>query len=284
MKEFFEAQDYQRAVETIRARCGLRPRIGIILGSGLGALADEVEEACAIPYEAIPGFPRPTVAGHAGRLILGRLEGQPAVLMQGRFHHYEGFSTQEVAFPVRVMSLLGIEILIVTNAAGGINQSFRVGDLMLIVDHIGLLNMAGANPLRGPNDERFGPRFPDMTHVYDRRLRALALEEAARQDIPLRQGVYVGLSGPSFETPAELRFLRAVGCDAVGMSTIPEVTVARHAGLRVLGISGITNIAILDPEEDREASHEEVLRAGKTIGPRLMALIRGVLRRLDSSE
>lgn len=264
----------------IRARHTGRPRIGIILGSGLGALADQVEEGLSIAYADIPHFPRPTVEGHSGRLVFGNLQGQPVVLMQGRLHHYEGFSMPEVTFPVRVMHALGIEILIVTNAAGGIRQSFRVGDLMLITDHIGFLNMTGMNPLRGPNDESLGPRFPGMAQVYDRELRALALSEAAVSGIPLHQGVYVGLSGPSFETPAELRFLQAVGCDAVGMSTVPEVTVARHAGIRVLGISGITNVAILDPDEDREANHEEVLEAGKVIGPRLIALVGGVLRRL----
>jgi purine-nucleoside phosphorylase len=277
----FTPEQYDEAVLAIQSRSAGRPRIGIILGSGLSALADDVEDGVSIPYEEIPHFPLPTVEGHAGRLVIGHLEDHPVVLMQGRIHHYEGFSMPQVTFPVRVMQRLGIDTLIVTNAAGGINQSFHVGDLMLITDHIGFLNLTGKNPLHGPNDESFGPRFPGMTQTYDRALRSLALTEAERHGIPLHQGVYVGLSGPSFETPAELRFLQAVGGDAVGMSTVPEVTVARHAGVRVLGISGITNVAILDPDEDREANHEEVLEAGKVIGPRLMTLARGVLRRLE---
>jgi len=277
----FTPEQYDQAVQVIQSRVVVRPRIGIILGSGLSALANQVDDGVSIPYEEIPHFPLPTVEGHAGRLVLGYLENRSVVLMQGRIHHYEGFSMPQVTFPVRVMSRLGIEILIVTNAAGGINQSFRVGDLMLITDHIGFMNMTGKNPLRGPNDESFGPRFPGMTQTYDRVLRSLALTEAAQHDIPVHQGVYVGLSGPSFETPAELRFLQAIGGDAVGMSTVPEVTVARHAGVRVLGVSGITNVAILDPDEEREANHEEVLEAGKVIGPRLLTLVRGVLRRLD---
>jgi len=282
VSNIFTRQQYDEAVQAIQTHSAGRPRVGIILGSGLSALANEVDDAISIPYEEIPHFPLPTVEGHAGRLVLGQLEGVPVVLMQGRIHHYEGFSMPQVTFPVRVMLLLGIDTLIVTNAAGGIDQSFQVGDLMLITDHIGFLNMAGSNPLHGPNDESFGPRFPGMTQVYDRTLRSLALSEAERHEIPMHQGVYVGLSGPSFETPAELRFLQAVGGDAVGMSTVPEATVARHAGVRVLGISGITNVAILDPDEDREANHEEVLEAGKVIGPRLLTLVRGILRRLGT--
>ena len=282
MSTSFTREDYEQAADAIRAQSGSRPRIGVILGSGLNALADEVSDAVSIAYESIPNFPRTTVEGHVGRLISGTLEGQSVILMQGRLHHYEGFSMQQVTFPIRVMQLLGIEILIVTNAGGGINQSYRVGDLMLIVDHIGFLNMTGMNPLRGENEESFGPRFPGMTQVYDHELRTLALSVAESEGVPLQQGVYVGISGPSFETPAELRFLRTIGGDAVGMSTVPEVTVARHAGVRVLGISGITNIAILDSDDDREASHEEVLEAGLEIGPRLMTLIRGVLRQMDN--
>jgi purine-nucleoside phosphorylase len=276
----FTHDQYEQAADFLRGRLSLRPRVGLILGSGLNDLADEMHGAAAISYADIPHFPRPTVPGHVGRLLGGTLEGQPALLMQGRVHYYEGASMQQVTFPVRVMRLLGVETLIVTNAAGGLNQTFHVGDLMLITDHIGLVNMTGLNPLHGPNDEAFGPRFPDMTRAYDPTLRALALRVAEEEGILLRQGVYVGLAGPSFETPAELRFLRAIGGDAVGMSTVPEVTVARHAGIRVLGISGISNIAIFDPAEERQASHEEVLEAGKSMGPRLLRLIRGVLRRL----
>jgi len=280
VKPFITRDTYERAADIIRTQYADRPRIGLILGSGLSAVADAVTDPTPIPYERIPNFPRPSVEGHAGRLIFGTLEGQSVVLMQGRAHYYEGVSMLQIAFPVRVLQILGIEMLFVTNAAGGINQSFQVGDLMLITDHIGLVNMTGLNPLRGPNEASFGPRFPDMTRAYDPELRALAVAAAQEADIPLRQGVYAGVAGPSFETPAELRFLRAIGADAVGMSTVPEVTVARHAGVRVLGVSGISNIAILDPAEDRQASHEEVLVAGKQFGPRLIALLRGVLRRL----
>jgi len=282
-QEYLTYADYQRAADFIRPQLRRPPRVGLILGSGLNALADEMQDAIAIPYRDIPNFPTPSAPGHVGRLLLGTLEGQGVVLMQGRIHYYEGYSLPMVTLPVRVMHLLGVEILIVTNAAGGINQSFRVGDLMLITDHIGLGNLLGLNPLRGPNLDEFGLRFPDMTRAYDPQLRALALAAAREEGIVLQQGVYVGLGGPSFETPAELRFLRAAGADAAGMSTVPEVTVARHAGMRVLGVSGISNIAILDPNSDQTASHEEVLMAGREMGPRLMALLRGVLRRLASS-
>jgi purine-nucleoside phosphorylase len=271
---------YERAADIIRTQYSSRPRIGLILGSGLNAVADIVNDVTSIPYDRIPNFPWTTVEGHIGRLVFGTLEGQSVVLMQGRTHYYEGVSMQQIAFPVRVLQVLGIEMLIVTNAAGAINQSFQVGDLMLIVDHIGLSNMAGLNPLRGPNDPTFGPRFPDMTRAYDPELRSVALQVAEETGIPLRQGIYAGVAGPSFETPAELRFLRAIGADAVGMSTVPEVIVARHCGLRVIGISGISNIAILDPSENRQASHEEVLIAGKQVSPRLITLICGILRRL----
>jgi len=281
LSDRFTRELYERAADVVRAQLRGCLRVGLILGSGLNPMAEGVEDAVKIPYEQIPNFPRTTVEGHAGRLVLGTIEGQPVVLMQGRAHYYEGVSMQTATFPVRVMQVLGIEILIVTNAAGGINPAFRVGDLMLIADHIGLASMVGLNPLRGPNDASFGPRFPDMTRAYDPALRALALRVAEENGIALRQGVYVGLAGPSFETPAELRFLRTIGADAVGMSTVPEVTVARHGGTRVLGISGISNIAILDPTIQDETTHEEVLIAGREMGPRLMTLIRGVLRRLD---
>ncbi len=281
--DYLTYADYQRAAEFLRPRLRRPPRVGLILGSGLNALADEVQDAVAISYSDIPGFPLPSVQGHVGRLLFGTLEGQPVVFMQGRVHYYEGASMQQIVLPVRVMRLLGVEILIVTNAAGGVNQSFHVGDLMLITDHIGLMNMTGLNPLRGPNSEEFGLRFPDMTRAYDRDLRALALRVAHEQGLVLQQGIYVGLAGPSFETPAELRFLQAMGGDAVGMSTVPEVTIARHAGMRVLGISGISNIVILNPNTEDTTTHEEVLVAGREMGPRLLALLRGILCRLDSS-
>jgi purine-nucleoside phosphorylase len=253
------------------------------LGSGLNPLAEAVENVQWIPYEEIPHFPRPTVEGHVGRLGIGSLEGASVMVMQGRVHFYEGYSMQQVVFPIRVMQVMGIEILIVTNAAGGINPAYRPGDLMLISDHINLIGMTGNNPLYGPNDSTLGPRFPDMSQAYDHELRRLARSVAREQDLPLREGVYVGLSGPSFETPADIRFLRLIGADAVGMSTVPEVTVARHGGIRVMGVSGISNVALAGPEVAQAASHEEVLAAGQQIVPRLTALMCGVLRRLKQA-
>lgn len=262
----------------LRARLALRPRIGLILGSGFGALADAVQDAQAVPTAELEGWPASTVEGHAGRLVFGGLEGQPLVIQQGRAHSYEGYPMPLLGLPVRVMQRLGIEILIVTNAAGAINPDFAPGDLMLITDHLNLMGMAGASPLRGPNLDAFGPRFPDMSQAYDRELLALARAAGAEAGFTPHEGVYVALAGPSFETPADLRFLRAAGADAVGMSTVPEVTVARHGNLRVLGVSGISNKANLDGETI--TTHEEVLAAGQVIVPRLSALIRGFLRRL----
>ncbi len=266
--------------EKIRTRLssGQQPRIGIILGSGLGGLADAVENATIIPTQEISGWPVSTVVGHQGRLVIGSLEGQPVLVLQGRVHFYEGYSMAQVGLPVRVMQRLGIDTLIVTNAAGAVNPEFEPGELMLITDHINFVGMAGLTPLRGPNLDQLGPRFPDMSRAYDRQLMALARQAAAERQIRLREGVYVCLAGPSFETPADLRFLRLIGVDAVGMSTVPEVTVARHGGTRVLGISGITNKANLDGET--VTTHEEVLEAGEQIVPKLTATIRGVLRRL----
>lgn len=273
----FTRAHYREAADAIRARTSHRPAVGLILGSGLNALADEVAEADRIPYAEIPHFPRPGVEGHVGRLVIGQLEGQDVAILQGRVHAYEGYSMQAVTFPVRVLAELGVKTLLVTNAAGGLNPAFRPGDLMLIVDHIGLMAMTGGNPLWGPNDDSLGPRFPAMNKAYDPALRKLALKVAADLGIELRQGVYVGLGGPTFETPAEVRFLRLIGGDACGMSTVPEVIVARHMGLRVLGISGISNVAIADPDAEEEANHEEVLMAGRIMVPKLMALLRGVL-------
>jgi purine-nucleoside phosphorylase len=213
-------------------------------------------------------------------LVIGRLEGQAVVVMQGRTHYYEGYSMAEVTFPIRVMQVLGIEMLIVTNAAGGLNPNFRAGDVMLITDHINLIGMSGQNPLRGPNLDTFGPRFPDMSEPYDLRLRTLAKQAAAEADIPLQEGVYICLAGPSFETRADLRFLRLIGADAVGMSTVPEVTVARHGNTRVLGLSGISNIAPTGDAPVVETSHEEVLEAGQMLVPKMETVIRGVLRTL----
>lgn len=277
--EFLTEEVIEAAVNALRSRFSLSPKVGIILGSGLSAVAEAVQAEAVIPYPEIPHFPRSTVEGHAGRLVVGHLEGQPVMVMQGRAHYYEGYSMAQIALPVRVMQFLGVGILIVTNAAGGINPSFRPGDVMLIRDHINLIGMAGLSPLRGPNLDRFGPRFPDMSRAYDPELRALARWVALDLHIPIREGVYICLAGPSFETPADIRFLRLIGADAVGMSTVPEVTVARHGGMRVLGISGISNVAT--PEEGGpEASHQEVLEAGRVLAPRLEAIIRGVLRQL----
>ena len=280
MAEFFSRSDFEAAAETIRVRSQTQPRAGLILGSGFNALADAVEGDAALPYGEIPHFPVSTVEGHVGRLILGRLEGQSVVVMQGRAHYYEGYSMAEIAFPVRVMQELGIEVLIVTNAAGGLNPEFRAGDCMLITDHINLIGMGGLNPLRGPNLDHFGPRFPDMSQAYDVDLQALARQAAARAGVPLRQGVYICLAGPSFESPADLRFLRLIGANAVGMSTVPEVTVARHGGTRVLGLSGISNVLPVEGAPPVETTHEEVLEAGRLLVPRLEAIIRGVLREI----
>lgn len=276
--EYFTLSEIDEVVAAIRQRTDFRPRIGLILGSGLGPLADQVQAAAIIPYADLPHWPVSTVPGHMGRLILGTLEGQAVAVMQGRAHYYEGYTMAQIGLPIRVMQRLGIEVLIVTNAAGAVNPAFVPGDLMLITDHINLIGMGGLNPLRGPNLEAFGPRFPDMSQAYDRELLALARQVGQEAGLPLREGVYVALAGPSFETPAELRFLRAIGVDAVGMSTVPEVIVARHGGTRVLGISGISNKANLDGTT--VTTHEEVLEAGKVLVPRLTTLICGVLRRL----
>ena len=278
MSEYFTLSQIDETAEAVRAQTATKPRIGMILGSGLGPLADSVENASIIPFNQIPGWPVSTVAGHKGRLVLGQFEGQSVMVMQGRAHYYEGYSMAQIGLPVRVMQRLGVEVLIVTNAAGAVNPSFEPGNLMLITDHINLLGMAGLTPLRGPNLDELGPRFPDMGRAYDRELCDLARKIAAEKSLVLQEGVYVSLAGPSFETPADLRFLRAVGVDAVGMSTVPEVNVARHGGTRVLGISGISNKANLDGET--LTTHEEVLEAGEKIVPQLLTLIRGVLRRL----
>lgn len=277
---FISTEQVHAAAEAVRQRTKHQPTIGMVLGSGLSGLAKEVEEADIIPYDQIPGWPVSTVPGHSGRLVIGKLAGQTVLVQQGRAHYYEGYSMSQITLAVRVMRALGIETVIVTNAAGGINQNFTPGDLMLISDHLNMVGMAGENPLRGPNDDQVGPRFPDMTRPYDPALRQLAREVAADAGIGLQEGVYAYVAGPSFETPAELRFLHGIGADAVGMSTVPTVIVARHGGIRVMGISTITNIAILDPDSDEVVSHEEVLETGALIIPQLTALIRGVLARL----
>lgn len=273
-------QDYEHAVNLIRSRITVQPTIGLVLGSGLGGLANAIDHAVSIPYEDIPGFPQSTVQGHSGRLVIGELEGKTVLCQQGRTHFYEGYSMAQVTFAIRVMYLLGIETVILTNAAGGINPHFRAGDIMLINDHINLLGMVGNNPLMGWNDDSIGPRFPSMTQTYDQHLRHLTHQVAEQYQIPLQEGVYMGLSGPSFETPAEVRMIRVLGGDAVGMSTVNEVLVARHAGMRVLAFSSITNVGIDQLDTEIETNHEEVLEVGRVIVPRLTRLIRGVLERL----
>ena len=278
MSIFVTLEQIDEAVDAIRKRTSYRPRVGLILGSGLNSLADSVEKADIIPYGQLPNWPVSTVQGHAGRLVIGELEGQTALVMQGRIHFYEGYSMSQITLPVRVMLRLGLEVLFVTNAAGGVNPDFVPGDVMLISDNLNLIGMMGANPLMGPNIDELGPRFPDMSQAYDRKLRDLARQVASSENLQLREGVYCALSGPSFEGPADLRFLRGIGADAVGMSTVPEVIVARHGGMRVLGLSGISNKANLDGST--VTTHEEVMEAGKVIAPKMEKIIRGVLRSL----
>jgi purine-nucleoside phosphorylase len=265
----------EHAARFIRARAGEDVRVALVLGSGLGAFADELEGAQAIPYAEIPGFARPTVEGHAGRLVVGRVGGSVVAAMQGRFHFYEGYTLEEVTFPVRVLGLLGAKSLVLTNAAGGLNNAYEQGALVLISDH---LNLMGTNPLLGKNDERFGPRFPDMTEVYDREYQEAAIAEAREMGLELRRGIYAGLSGPSYETPAEIRMLRLLGADAVGMSTVPEAIVARQMGVRVLGFSCITNMAagVLD----KPINHEEVIETGERVRETFAELLRRVIPKL----
>ncbi len=256
------------------------PQIGIILGSGLGSLADEIQAVASLPYSSIPGFASSSVEGHAGRLVLGTLEGTRVVAMQGRFHFYEGYDLQQVTFPVRVMKALGAHTLVVTNAAGGLNPDFRAGDLMFITDHINMLGWGGQNPLIGPNDAQLGPRFLAMNPAYDPELLQLGLKIAEECNVRVRQGVYIVLAGPNYETRAELRLLRQWGADAVGMSTVPEVLVARHGGMRVLGISAITNMALAESNEP--VNHEEVLAVAEELRPRFLRLMRGLIARIGT--
>lgn len=274
-KEYFNLQEIDQVADVIRTRLNQKPTIGMILGSGLGDLADMVENPEYIAYSDLPFWPVSTVIGHKGRLVIGKLQGQTVMVLQGRAHYYEGYSMAEVTLPIRVMQRLNINHLIVTNAAGAINPEFVPGDVMLITDHISLLGMTGPNPLRGPNISELGERFPDMSQCYDREIGKLVSKIAEQNGIQLRKGVYAALSGPSFETPADLRFMRVIGADAVGMSTVPEVIVARHHRMRVLGLSGISNKANLDGAT--ETTHEEVLEAGRVIVPKLRTLILGVL-------
>lgn len=278
MSGYITMEQIDKLVKLIGSKTSHQPKIGMILGSGLGPLSEEIQNPDHIPFSELPGWPVSTVEGHVGRLVIGELEGQTVMVMQGRAHFYEGYDMPLIGLPIRVMQRFGINILIVTNAAGAVHPDYEPGDLMILIDHINLVGMAGLNPLRGPNLNEFGPRFPDMSQVYDRELLSLARKAAKEHDITLREGVYVCLAGPSFETPADLRFLRTIGVDAVGMSTVPEAIVARHGGLRVLGISGISNKANLDG--DTLTTHEEVLEAGRILVPKLSKIIKGVLHRL----
>lgn len=262
----------KEAASFIAEKIDVTPRVGLILGSGLGVLADEIEQAVHIDYEQIPHFPESTVAGHAGKLVIGKLNGMPVVAMQGRFHYYEGYSMSVVTFPVYVMKQLGIDTLIVTNACGGMNRAFAPGDLMLITDHI---NCTGDNPLIGPNLEEFGPRFPDMSRAYTPELIALAEAKAKELGIKVQKGVYCGVSGPTYMTPSELIMLAQVGGDAVGMSTVPEVIVASHAGLSVLGISCVTDMAI--GEELEPLTHEQVVEVANRTRPRFISLVKSIV-------
>ncbi len=270
MQNIVAARDY------IQARTQIKPQIAVILGSGLGGLADDVTAEAVFPYADLPDFPVSTVAGHAGQLTLGTLAGKNVVVMQGRFHYYEGYKMTQIVFPVRVMQALGAEILVVTNAAGGLNPDFDPGDVMLISDHI---NMMGDNPLRGPNLDDLGPRFPDMTNAYDPALRNLVLRVAKAQNIPLQQGTYTAWAGPTFETKAERRFLRLIGGDAVGMSTVPEVIAANHAGMRVVGMSAITNKATGSADQQPD-DHAHVLAMAKVAGEKLVRLLRSVIQQM----
>ncbi|SHH08389.1 purine-nucleoside phosphorylase [Tepidibacter thalassicus] len=263
------------SAEFIKSKIGTEPKIGLILGSGLGVLADEIEDAVAIKYEEIPNFPVSTVEGHAGQLVVGKLQGKNVVAMQGRFHFYEGYTMQEATFPVRVMKALGVETIIVTNAAGGANKSYVPGDLMIIKDHI---NLGGNNPLIGPNDKELGVRFPDMSTAYTPEYIELAKEVAKELGIDVKEGVYTYFTGPTYETPAEIRMVQTIGGDAVGMSTVPEVIVARHSDLKVLGISCITNMAagILDQPLD----HEEVIETTQRVKKQFISLVKTILERM----
>ena len=265
----------EHAARFIRSRVAMDARVALVLGSGLGDFASELEEPVLIGYDEIPGFARPTVEGHAGRLVIGKISGTSSAVMQGRFHYYEGYSLDEVTFPIRVLNALGIKSLVLTNAAGGLNNSYTQGALVVISDH---LNFMGANPLRGANDERFGPRFPDMSDVYDHEYVEIAVKEAHAMNLELRRGIYAALTGPSYETPAEIRMFRLLGADAVGMSTVPEAIVARHMKMRVLGISCITNMAagVLD----RPIDHAEVIATGARVRETFGELLRRVIPKL----
>jgi purine-nucleoside phosphorylase len=277
MDEFTRAES---AAMVIRMQLSQKPHLGVpeiavVLGSGLGAFADALEDSVIIPYKDIPNFPRSTAVGHAGRLVVGKIGNLTVAAMQGRVHQYEGYSSREAGFPVRVLFRLGIRSLVLTNAAGGINSAYQKGALVLLSDHI---NLQGNNPLNGPNDERFGQRFPDMTEAYSRRYRLLAQDAASQLGIDLKEGVYAALIGPSYETPAEIRFLRTIGADLVGMSTVPEVIVARHVGIKVLAISCVTNMAA--GLSEGEIRHQDVLDTGERVRGTLLALLTATLPKI----
>jgi len=274
-----QADEFARAEEAaqfVLARTSLRPRIGVILGSGLGAFADELHETTLIGFAEIPDFPRNTTIGHAGRLVIGTLDGLPLAVMQGRVHLYEGYSATEVVFPVRVLARMGVRAIVLTNAAGGINPNYDRGALVVVRDHI---NLQGANPLTGPNDDRLGPRFPDMSDAYNGQFRRFALAELERLGERTFEGVYAAVAGPSFETPAEIRFLRTIGADLVGMSTAPEVIAAHHMGIEVLVISCVANMATGVTEE--KITHAEVLDMGERVRGKLLSLMHSVLPKID---
>jgi purine-nucleoside phosphorylase len=270
-----EYERAERAAKFVLSKTKLRPQVAVVLGSGLGAFADELTNAAKIPYAKIPSFPHSTAVGHAGRLVVGKSGEIAVAAMQGRVHAYEGYSARQVAFPMRVLGRMGIRAVILTNAAGGINLEYHQGALVAIRDHI---NLQGANPLTGPNDERFGPRFPDMTHAYWKAYREMAMAEAKRLGIELQDGVYAALPGPSYETPAEIRYLRTIGADLVGMSTVPETIAARHMGIRVLGVSCVTNMAAGMLEKPLD--HKEVLETGERVGMQFIALLRAVIPKI----
>ncbi|MDQ1708191.1 MAG: purine-nucleoside phosphorylase [Pyrinomonadaceae bacterium] len=281
MVEAASASLYSRAenaARTIRSRTGTDARIALVLGSGLGGFAEDFDEAVRLPYREIPGFVSSTAQGHAGSLVAGKVDGVPVLAMQGRVHYYEGYSLEEVTFPIRAFKLLGINTLILTNAAGGVDVQLSQGSLMVISDH---LNFMGVNPLRGPNDERFGPRFPDLTEVYSRELQELVVEESRALGITARRGVYAALAGPSYETPAEIHMLRAFAADAVGMSTVPEAIVARHMGMKVLGISCITNMAA--GISATPINHEEVMETGERVREMFTQLLRRIITKAPTS-
>src|SRR6266850_2122781 len=266
----------QRAAEQIHSRANFEPSVAIVLGSGLGAFADELTESTSLAYKDIAGFAQATVEGHAGRLVIGKAGEVPIAAMQGRFHFYEGYSLEDVTFPIRVLKSLGVRTLILTNAAGSLNTEFTPGSLMVISDHI---NLMGVNPLIGPNDDRFGPRFPDLTSTYDPDLQSTVIEEARAMNIDMRRGVYAALTGPSYETPAEIHMVRTLGADAVGMSTVPEAIVARHMDLRVIGISCITNLAA--GVSDRPVDHSQVIATGEGVRAQFTELLRRVIAKLN---